>query len=120
MLNFLIFRQQVTQVFYLVYANVPKLLIEKGNSNYNQRIPISQDNENALKACGLVSCHSQVFPPIVFNVSICGTFIAKNFDRIRQNLKLSWQSDAINGGLGNNNNITIVIINQTELIPDNL
>ena len=110
----------MTQIFYLVYANVPAILIEKGNPIYNQQIPSNQAIQNALKASNLVSCQSQFFPPIVFNVSICGTFINRNLDRILLNLKLSWQSDAINGGLGSSNNLTIVYLNQTELVTDNL
>lgn len=113
-------RQQVTQIFYLVYANVPKRILEKGDPTINQRIPSNQDIDNSLKACGLISCQSQVYPPIVFNVSICGTFIRKNLNRILENLRLSWQSDAINGGLGSNNTIQIVYINQTEVVPDSV
>jgi hypothetical protein len=115
-----IIRQRVTQIFYLVYANVPKLILQKGDPTINQRIPSNQDIDSSLKSCGLISCQSQVYPPIVFNVSICGTFVRKNLNQILTNLKLSWQSDAINGGLGNANTIQIVYVNQTEVVPDSV
>jgi hypothetical protein len=99
---------------------VPKIILQKGDPTINQRIPSNQDIDNSLKSCGLISCQSQVYPPIVFNVSICGTFVRKNFNQILTNLKLSWQSDAINGGLGNANTIQIVYVNQTEVVPDSV
>ena len=104
----------------MVYANSLKKIIEKGTSNITQRIPTELETENALRENNLISCQSQVFPPIVFNVSICGSFIKKNYDRILENLRLSWQSEATNGGLGNSNRVNILYINQTELIPDKL
>jgi hypothetical protein len=96
-----------------------KQILEKGPNLLPNRIPNDLEISNALRDRGLISCQSQVLPPIIFNINICGCYAKRSLESIVSFLRQAWSSDPSNGGLGSNNDINIVVQDVIELIPDN-
>ena len=109
----------MTQIFYLVYANSLKQILEKGSNLLANRIPSDLEISNALRDKGLISCQSQVLPPVTFEINICGCYAKRSLPSIVSFLRQAWSSDPSNGGLGANFDINIVVQNVIELLPDN-
>jgi hypothetical protein len=111
--------QQVSRLFYLVYANSLTRIIEKGVVTDPAKIPSIQDLTLALQSNGFQSCHSQN-ANITFSVTLCGPLSKPNMMSILNALRSSWQSDYdLNGGIGKNSQVVILYQNHFEFSSNN-
>ena len=122
-LNFLWFLfiksiQQVTRLFYLVYANQFKRIIEKGTISDPSKLPTNDELRQTLQQAGFQSCQSQI-PPMMFSVTICGPLVKSNLATIMNSLQSSWQADASAGGLGSSSRVVVVYQGYQEFISNN-
>lgn len=103
----------MTRLFYLVYANKFKKIIEKGSISDASKIPNNDELSKSLQNAGFQSCQSQILP-ISFSVTLCGPLAKNKLYLIMNYLLLSWQADPASGGLGAYNRILIEIQNTQE------
>ena len=78
--------------------------------------------ENAIHECYSPFCPNvsslQSISPIIFNIEICIGFTKRNFDRILENLRISWQLEAYNSGMGKHNKMKIEYVDFLQILSD--
>jgi hypothetical protein len=106
--------QQVSRLFYLVYANSLTRILERGVVTDPARIPSAQELSLSLKANGFESCQSQNVN-VTFSVTLCGPLSKPNMMNILNGLRSSWQSDYdLGGGIGKSSQVAIIYQNHSE------
>ena len=114
------YRQQVTRLYYLVYASRLGQLFEKGTIQDTSKVPSLAELITAVTQAGYQLCQPDVAPAKVFQLTLCGPLRKADLSTVLFEIKLAWQSDySVGGGVGFSRQVTINYISNSEFLSEN-